>query len=118
MDTKQTKTRKVNVIAFTDETSWRVGVNLPDIDRRATKVLTPDQAIELSEHLKGIRNYRHMSAAARGAVDFIRYNVADDLLPEVAKQLHQIGIMARYNGEMARMFDVPEPANRNPDYVM
>jgi len=109
------KTRQVDVIAYQDETIWRVALNLRGVVS-APYVLMPVDGQELGRYLQGGGRFVVLPSRARQVNRALQALVADDLLPEVGRQLENMSNLARYNQVMVDR-DQPQ-ANRAGQYLM
>ena len=109
------KTRQVDVIAYQDETIWRVALNLRGVVS-APYVLMPIDGQELGRYLQGGGRFVMLPSRARQVNRALQALVADDLLPEVGRQLENMSNLARYNQVMVDR-DQPQ-ANRAGQYLM
>lgn len=107
------KTRHVDIIVYHDDKteSWQVAVNLPGVDTPPFSVSPKDGRV-IGQCLQGILWQGFLLGQARSVDKILRCLVAEDLLPEVGRQLVNMANMAEQWQEMANRDNLPV-VNRN-----
>lgn len=95
---KKIKTRKVNVIAYEDD-AWRVALNLPEVPL-SVWTMTPEEGKKLAAVLRKDVTATSQGAKVRDMAGYAWRNIAEDLIPEVGRQLENMSKMAEHNQAM------------------